>query len=427
MDYGNVISRLSFALPRTFAVHQRFGLQIFYYSLLIGKFYLTLCCPDESASLFWILESSSPLALNPPDNCTLTPRARRLTASKQLLFLSASCVSAAPAPVSAMSPPNNNASLPSGLRSPPPPVPDTLVSFPAPHVLLVTLNRPKQLNCIPRPQHFALERLWDWYDEEPTLRCAVITGTGRAFCAGADLKEWNAINTRPAPSSSSRPTNSPSIAPSQAGITPSGAATTPQQQQQQQQPDQDKPTSRMPRGGFGGMSNRPGAKPILAAANGICFGGGMEMAINCDMVIASSSARFALPEVTIGVIALAGALPRLARSVGKQRASEMALSGKSYTADEMKEWGLVNEVVAAEGDVVAKALEWAGKIAGNSPDAVIVSREGLKLGWEGVGPEMGTDILIKGWYGRIEKGENMVEGVKSFNEKLKPVWKNSKL
>ncbi|KAK8029196.1 enoyl-CoA hydratase [Apiospora marii] len=301
-----------------------------------------------------------------------------------------------------MSPPNNTPGLPSSLSSPPPAVPDTLVSFPAPHVLLVTLNRPKQLNCIPRPQHFALERLWDWYDEEPSLRCAVLTGTGRAFCAGADLKDG---------------------APSQAGITASGAsATTPQKQQ-----PEDKPTSRMPRGGFGGMSNRGGAKPILAAANGLCFGGGMEMAINCDMVIAAASARFGLPEVTIGVIALAGALPRLARSVGKQRASEMALGGGSYSAAEMKEWGLVNEVVPAEGDVVAKALEWAGRIAGNSPDAVIVSREGLKLGWEGVGPEMGTDMLIKGWYGRIEKGENMVEGVKSFNEKRKPVWKDSKL
>ncbi|KAK8118446.1 Mevalonyl-coenzyme A hydratase sidH [Apiospora kogelbergensis] len=298
-----------------------------------------------------------------------------------------------------------SAELPSGLTSPPPPVPDTLVSFPAPHVLLVTLNRPKQLNCIPRPQHFALERLWDWYDEEPSLRCAVITGTGRAFCAGADLKEWNAINTS-TPSSSSQST-----------------ATA---QPQQQQPG-DKPTSRMPRGGFGGMSNRGGVKPILAAANGICFGGGMEMAINCDMVIASAAARFSLPEVTIGVIALAGALPRLVRSVGRQRAAEMALGGKAYTAAEMREWGLVNEVVAEGGDVLGRALEWAARIAGNSPDAVVVSREGLKLGWEGVGPEMGTDMLIKGWYGRIEKGENMVEGVKSFNEKRKPVWKDSKL
>lgn len=188
------------------------------------------------------------------------------------------------------------------------------------------------------------------------------------------------------------------------------------------------PNKRFPPGGFGGMSNRGGLKPIIGAVNGICFGGGMEMAINCDLVIAAASANFSLPEVTIGVIALAGALPRLARSVGKQRAAEMALSGKKYSAKEMLAWGLVNEVV--EGDskaVLAKALEWAQRIAGNSPDAVIVSREGLKLGWEGVGPEQGTDILLKGWFGRIEKGENAIEGVKSFVERRKPVWKNSKL
>lgn len=86
--------------------------------------------------------------------------------------------------------------LPPALSSPPPPVPNAIISFPQQHVLLVTLDRPKQLNAIPRPQHFALDRLWGWYDEEPSLRCAVITGTGRAFCAGQDLKEWNENNNK---------------------------------------------------------------------------------------------------------------------------------------------------------------------------------------------------------------------------------------
>ncbi|KAI1133228.1 enoyl-hydratase [Nemania abortiva] len=279
--------------------------------------------------------------------------------------------------------------LPQTLSSPPPPVPNVIVSFPAEHILLVTLNRPKQLNAIPRPQHFALEKLWEWYDEEASLRCAVLTGMGRAFCAGQDLKEWNTLNT-----SSSSPESS---------------------------------RNRMPAGGFGGMSNRAGLKPIIAAVNGICFGGGMEMAINCDMVVAAESATFGLPEVTIGVIALAGALPRLVRSVGRQRAAEMALAGKSYGATEMLSWGLVNEVVKEGEDVVAAAMKWAEKIAANSPDAVIVSREGMKLGWEGVGPQQATDIITKGWYARIESGENFVEGVRSFNERRKPVWKDSKL
>ncbi|TGJ85802.1 hypothetical protein E0Z10_g2947 [Xylaria hypoxylon] len=288
--------------------------------------------------------------------------------------------------------------LPPTLSSPPPPVPNVVVSFPAPHILLVTLNRPKQLNAIPRPQHFALEGLWEWYDEEPSLRCAVITGTGRAFCAGQDLKEWNENNKA-------------------ASSSPSNTNTTPR----------DTSSSRMPAGGFGGLSNRGGKKPVIAAVNGVCFGGGMEMAINCDMVIATEKATFGLPEVTIGVIALAGALPRLVRSVGRQRASEMALSGKNYSAAEMLSWGLVNEVTKDGEDVIAAALKWATKIAGNSPDAVIVSREGLKLGWESVGPQQGTDLIMKGWYARIEKGENFVEGVKSFNERRKPAWKDSKL
>ncbi|KAI1351981.1 enoyl-hydratase [Xylaria sp. FL0043] len=279
--------------------------------------------------------------------------------------------------------------LPPTLTTPPPAVPDTLVSFPAQHILVVTLNRPKQLNAIPRPQHFALESLWSWYDAEPSLRCAVITGSGRAFCAGQDLKEWNQEN--------------------KAASTASTASI------------------RMPPGGFGGLSNRGGKKPVLAAVNGVCFGGGMEMAINCDMVIATEKATFGLPEVTIGVIALAGALPRLVRSVGRQRASEMALGGKSYSAAEMLSWGLVNEVVKNGDDVVAAAVKWAARIAGNSPDAVIVSREGLKLGWESVGPQQGTDLIMKGWYARIEKGENFVEGVRSFNERRKPAWKDSKL
>ncbi|KAI0128202.1 putative enoyl-CoA hydratase [Hypoxylon sp. NC0597] len=287
----------------------------------------------------------------------------------------------------------SNTQLPPSLSSPPPPVPDTQLLFPRPHVLLVKLNRPNQLNAIPRPQQFALERLWDWFDAEPSLRVAVITGSGRAFCAGADLKEWDQSNSN----------SSPDPAPE------SGA-------------------KRFPSGGFGGMSNRGGLKPIIAAVNGICFGGGMEMAINCDIVVASAEAKFGLPEVTIGVIALAGALPRLVRTVGRQRAAEMALGGKSYGAKEMQTWGLVNQVVEGGSEAVLEAaLKWAERIAGNSPDAVIVSREGLKLGWESVGPEQGTDLLLNGWYKRIEKGENMIEGVKSFVERRKPVWKNSKL
>ena len=148
-----------------------------------------------------------------------------------------------------------------------------------------------------------------------------------------------------------------------------------------------------PPGGFCGLSRRSGRKPVIAAVNGICFGGGCEAIINCDMVIAAKKATFALPEVKIGVAAQAGALPRLIRTIGRPRAMEMALTGRTVTAFEANEWGLINRVVGdGENEVVDAAIESAKLIAANSPDAVIVTRESIKMGWEGVGAEDGTRI-----------------------------------
>lgn len=182
--------------------------------------------------------------------------------------------------------------------------------------------------------------------------------------------------------------------------------------------------------GFAGLSNRGGKKPVLAAVNGLCLGGGMEVALNCDIILASEDAVFGLPEVKRGVIALAGALPRVVRTVGRQRAAEMTLLGRHYGAAEMREWGVVNKVVpgkGADGKVLEEALDWAREVAGNSPDSVIASREGLRLGWEPLGPEVSTDLLERGMYGRMDAGENMVEGVVAFVEKREPRWRDSKL
>jgi enoyl-CoA hydratase/carnithine racemase len=275
--------------------------------------------------------------------------------------------------------------------TPPPKVSDTiLLSFPRPTPLLITLNRPKSLNCISSAGHHELDALYTWLDTEPSLSCAILTGRGRAFCAGADLKEWDGANS------------------SAAGRRP------------------------MPASGFGGLSRRSGKKPVIAAVNGICFGGGCEMVVNADMVVASESATFALPEVKRGVVALAGALTRLVRTVGRQRALEMALTGRTLSAAEAERWGLVNKVVGKGGEgldseVVKAAIQMAEMIAENSPDSVIVSREGIKLGWEGVGAEEGTKVLEREWYPRMDRGENMKEGVRAFVEKRKPRWVASKL
>ncbi|PGG97152.1 hypothetical protein AJ79_09333 [Helicocarpus griseus UAMH5409] len=239
-------------------------------------------------------------------------------------------------------------------------------------------------------------------DAEPSLRVGVITGKGRAFCAGADLKEWNTKNT--ASSTATRPTAPPS--------------------------------------GFAGISRRTGKKPIICAVNGLAYGGGCELTINADIVIASKrAAKFALPEVKRGVVALAGGLPRLVRTVGRQRAMEMVLTGRTVGVEEAERWGLVNEVVEdgweGEGDwegvgveermVVKRAIEVAEEIVKNSPDAVIVSREGIKMGWEGVGVEDGSRLLMENWANRLNQGENVKEGVRAFVEKRKPKWVASKL
>lgn len=270
--------------------------------------------------------------------------------------------------------------------------------------MLVTLNRPKQLNAIPAPSHHLFDELWCWYDEEPSLRCAVLTGTGRAFCAGADLKEWNTRN---------KDTGS-------SGASSSSSSSSPGQQPVK------KP--RWVSAGFGGLSNRGGKKPIIAAVNGLCLGGGMELALNCDMVLASPDAVFSLPEVKRGVIAVGGALPRLIRTAGKQRATEMALLGRNYDAKTMYDWGIVNAIVGAgPGKVVEEALKWAEEMVNNSPDSVIAGREALKLGWEPLGPEMSTEVVERGIFARMSNGENLKEGVQAFVERRKPVWKDSKL
>ncbi|GAB7339724.1 hypothetical protein MBLNU457_6290t3 [Dothideomycetes sp. NU457] len=273
----------------------------------------------------------------------------------------------------------------SSLKTQPPATKYLVLTYPTPEILLVRLNRPKSLNCISSEGNAELAELWQWFDSEPSLCVAIITGTGRAFCAGADLKEWNDSNS----SNRARP------------IGPMG---------------------------FGSLSRRGGKKPIIAAVNGICFGGGCEMIVNADMVIASKNAQFALPEVKRGVVAMAGALPRIVRTIGRVRAMEMALTGRVVMAEEAERWGLINRVVGdEEGKVVGAAVEAARMIAENSPDAVQVSREGIKLGWEGVGAEEGSRLLLENWYPRLQEGENLKEGVRAFVEKRKPRWVASKL
>lgn len=280
----------------------------------------------------------------------------------------------------------------------PPPQSYGVVSFPVPLLILVVFNRPQALNAMTNAAQYELESLFSWYGSEPSLRCAIVTGAGRAFCAGVDLKEWN--------QSAARRTNG--------------------EHDGQQM---------MPRSGFGALSRRHGKKPVIAAVNGLALGGGMEIVSNLDLVVAAKSARFALPEAKRGVVAMAGSLPRLARTIGRPRVTELALTGKSITAAEAKEWGLINGVTedvttdcaVLERPVVKAALAYAADIISLSPDSVIISRAGIMAGWEDGSAENASRLLSENWESALDEGENQLEGLKAFAEKRDPLWVDSKL
>ena len=290
------------------------------------------------------------------------------------------------------------------LTSPPPQHPHLVLCFPTPQILLIILNRPKLLNAITIDGHWALHKLLEWYDGQPSLRCAIMTGRGRAFSVGADLKEWNFNNA---------------------------------------EKQEDIQTRVFPPSGFGAISKRTGKRPVILAVNGMAVGGGTEMVVNADIAIASTRATLQLPEVKRGVAAIAGALARLVRVVGRTRAMEMALTGRPVPAEEAWHWGIVSQVVNdkdekephdAGGDIDPKEIEkavmkrkltqsaiaMAKVIASNSPDSVIVSRAGVNLGWEGAGAEEGSRLLVEEWGRRLYAGQNMKEGIKAFVERRDP-------
>jgi enoyl-CoA hydratase/carnithine racemase len=184
----------------------------------------------------------------------------------------------------------------------PPPMEFLQLSYPAPRVVLATMSRPKDLNCMNTRAQWEMDAFWKWLDLEPSITVAIITGSGRAFSAGADLKEWDQSMAADA-DAKDRLGNAPAFKP---------------------------------------LSRRLGKKPVIAAVNGLSMGAGTEFAVNCDLVVASEHAFFALPEVKRGVAPIGGALPRIIRTLGLQRASELALTGRNISAQELHNWGLVS-------------------------------------------------------------------------------------
>src|ERR1044071_7848456 len=177
-----------------------------------------------------------------------------------------------------------------------------------------------------------------------------------------------------------------------------------------------------PPSGFAGLTSRFDlAKPLIAAVNGVAMGGGFEIALACDLIIASENAIFALPEPRVGLAALAGGLHRLPRQIGLKRAMGMILTARHVSAKEGHELGFVNEVVP-QGEALAGALRWAEMITKNSPMSIRASkqtiRKGLAVSLEQAIEEQREYPAVKA----MVASQDYIEGPKAFSEKRPPKW-----
>jgi enoyl-CoA hydratase len=254
-----------------------------------------------------------------------------------------------------------------------------LTDAPAPHVLRVTLNRAEDANAFNTQMMRDLLALWQELatTAEPP-RCIVLTGAGnRAFCAGADLKARNTL---------------------------SEAQWMAQHVIIEEQ--------------FKALIECP--VPVIAAANGHAFAGGLEMLLACDFAYAVTGARFALTEVTLGLMPGAGGTQTLPRTVGERRAKEIILTGKPFEAAEALEWGVVNALYEPDA-LMPAALATATRIASNAPLAVQEARRSIHGGLQkDLAAAMRFEIEC---YNKLVPTEDRREGIRAFNEKRKPEFK----
>lgn len=244
-----------------------------------------------------------------------------------------------------------------------------------PAVALISLNRPKELNALNLQLMLELKSALQELDENEEVRCIILTGNSQAFAAGADIKQMETRTT----------VDMIKI-------------------DQFETWDQIRKTK----------------KPIIAAVSGFALGGGCELAMTCDMIIASESAKFGQPEIKIGIMPGAGGTQRLTRAVGKALAMEMVLTGKFIGAEEAKQAGLVNRVVPDEV-LLDEAAKLALEIAQMSPVAVRLAKESVLKAFES-GLQEGLYFERKNFY-LCFSSEDQKEGMKAFVEKRKPEFK----
>ena len=247
------------------------------------------------------------------------------------------------------------------------------------HVLTVILDRPDSANSMNTQMGYDLRSLWaDLYHDPSVARCIVITGRGeKIFCAGGDLKQRNGMSDK-------------------------------EWLEQHALFEQ----------GVKSMMDCP--IPIIGAINGAAYGGGCELALNCDFLYAADHARFALTEVTLGIMPGAAGTQNMPRAVGVRRAMEIILTGLPVSAIEALEYGLVN-TVRPQAELMDTVMTTARRIAANAPIAIRQAKKSVRVATQ-LDLKSGYDFEIEA-YNRMVSTKDRLEGVLAFNEKRKPDFK----
>lgn len=250
------------------------------------------------------------------------------------------------------------------------------------HILIVTINRPEARNAVNAAVHVGIGTALDEAESDPEIRVVIITGAGdKAFCAGADLVALSR-----------------------------GGALAPEDKAQQAW-------------GFGGFAAHPISKPVIGAVNGFAFGGGCELALMCDLIVAAENAQFGLPEVKVGLFAAAGGAFRIVEQLPPKLAMEHLLTGDPFDAATALRHGFANRVVPL-ADLMPTAIALAEKIAGNAPLSVQASKRVALRMQDG---QIAGDDAHWADNSRERKllmaSEDAREGPRAFAEKRKPVWK----
>ncbi len=240
-------------------------------------------------------------------------------------------------------------------------------------IAVITINRPEARNAVNGDVARGIARASDELDARSDVRAAILTGAGGSFCAGMDLKGFLA------------------------GDVPAVAGR-----------------------GFGGITERPPAKPVIAAVEGYALAGGFELVLACDLVVASEEAKFGLPEVTRGLVAGAGGLLRLPRRIPYHLAMEIALTGEHFPAARLHEAGLVNRLVPA-GQALAAARELAARVARGAPLALAASKRVIVESADAGSAEAfarQSEIISP-----VFSSADAMEGAVAFAEKRAPAWR----